>query len=187
LQEFLQTEERFNIIFYRKKDGTAGMKRDVTSFKKTPELYYSKMMLCFSFEGQDSVLVCTGGYDWGGIITKRFHHQYGKIPTRDSIVLRPIEYAVNENLFAGDWLLDGKVISFSINGGVKNFKSFTRYSVATVAQNPGNEPDIISFYNGIAKESYVFTMIHGRLQLYAYTQEEFAFSRGKMLYELTRG
>jgi hypothetical protein len=175
-------EERFDVIFYPRPNGKTGMK-----LAQNRNVALDEFELNYAIEGKDTVLLV---YTYGTKVTRtaRFRRQFRKFLSADEIYITAMEFFVNRSLFAGDWEMAGNIISFTEKGGVKNFKSFKYYSVATIEQEPASRPDKISFYNDTSGVTYAFTMKNNKIQLYELEESEdkMQLSRGKMIGELKR-
>lgn len=174
--------ERFDVIFYKKTGGAAGMK--LTDNRDYPA---SALELNYSIEGDDTILLMNMRNGKTPGIT-RYRRQFRKFSAADEIPVTAMEYLVNKNLFAGKWKLDNEEVQFTEKGEVKNFSGFKRYSVSTVEQEPGSRPDEISFYNDSAGVTYAFTVKNNTIQLYEISESDdgLHFSRGRMIGELKR-
>jgi hypothetical protein len=173
-------EKRFDIVFSKEQDEKVRM-----TLRDSVYGQMNDVCLDYSVEGNDTVLLMVY-HAADTSASTRYCREFRKISTMDSVTLEPIEYAVNKKLFVGNWKMNGSTVSFAMNGTVKNFKSFTRYSIDIYDEHPGSSPDKITFYNGISSVTYLFTIVHNKIQLYDFTVSGEIFSRGKLVAELSR-
>jgi hypothetical protein len=174
--------ERFDVIFYSRSNGKTGMK-----LAQNRNVVLNEFELNYAIEGKDTILLV---YTYGAKMTHtaRFRRQFRKFLSTDEIYITALEFFVNRSLFAGDWEMAGNKISFTEKGGVRNFRSFKHYAVATIEQEPASRPDKISFYNDTSGVTYAFTIKNNKIQLYELEESEngMQISRGKMIGELKK-
>lgn len=169
--------ERFDLVFYKKKDGNVGM-------KIKNQIHPSVVLLLdYSIEKNDTILILTIS-DGFKSSKNRFHNQFRKFPESDNVQYSPLEYCVNKKLFAGNWKMVRQTVSFSADGRINNFHNYKRYSVTTFEENATSSPDRISFYNDSTDVTYAFTIVGEKLRLYELEISGEKFSRGKIVAEM---
>lgn len=174
--------DRFDVIFYKRADGKTGMK-----LAESRDAMRDNYELDYTVEGTDTILlVKMKGVKL--VRTARFKRQFRKFSTADEVALTAMEVYVNKALFAGEWDLEGRKISFTEKGEVRNFKPYHRFSVSTFDEEAASSPDQISFYSDTSGVTYIFTVNGKKIQLYESHQSADGkeFSRGKMIGEMKR-
>lgn len=174
--------ERFDVVFYKKTDGKISMR-----IKEDRNYVTDPLLLNYAIEGSDTILLLTIT-EGKSTFTARFRRQFRDFPENDEVHLTALEYFINQNLFSGNWKMNGQTITFSDNGKITNFKNYQKFSVSSVEENASSRPDEISFYNDTAGVTYAFTIDNKRMQLYEIKESEdgYKFSRGKLIGELEK-
>ncbi|CAN5384590.1 hypothetical protein BH09BAC5_BH09BAC5_29890 [soil metagenome] len=174
--------ERFDIVFYKGKDGITKMKLKQTNADSLTDFHLNYLV-----KEKDTLLeikVTEGKKQF----EYYFKRQFRKFPGSDEIPATAKEYFVNNAMVSGDWNAGGKKISFSENGIVENFKSFQKYSITISDPQWASRPDEISFYNDSTGVTYAFVSNGNELQFYELHESEdgMKFSRGKLIAQLKR-
>jgi hypothetical protein len=173
--------QRFDVVFYRKKNGAVGMMID-----ENRNYIAATLLLDYTIEDKDTILLLTIP-DEKAAGTYRFRRTFRRFPESDDVPLTAMELFANTKLFAGNWKMGNETISFEPTGRV-NFHEYKRYAVTTVEEYTSSRPDEITFYNDTSGVTYAFTSNHGKVQLYEVEESNdgMTITRGKMVGELER-
>lgn len=172
--------ERFDVVFYRKENGSTGMRID-----EDKNFLRQQLLLDYTIENGDTLLLLTIA---GSNKTMRFQRQFRKFPESGPVVLTAMEYRVNKEMVAGKWKSNDDTVQLNADGTVTHFNHWQRYAITTEHDHPQSRPDEISFYNDSAGVVYAFTLRDNRLNLYELEESNDGqeFSRGKLMYSFSK-
>jgi hypothetical protein len=169
--------DRFKLVFYSIGNGKMGMR--TFELPNDP----SRFVLNYQIDLVDTTLELIGDS-----IHAQYNRVFRQFPQRDGIILTATELCVNQELFAGKWLLNGDTVVLTEYGQISNMKRYSRYSIATSSEYPKSNPDEISFYNDSAGVNYAWILKGKDLELYEMERNRYrlTLNRGRLVYTMRK-